>query len=117
MPTWPASQRGGWKSSCSSWASSGCRRVRSRASKSLDAIVEDFRTRPLAGARYPCLVLDALNDFASCRVIFVGCGFAPGGGAVWFCDRVLTLGGPEVMLTFCDALAVLLAGAAFSADA
>ena len=43
--------------------------------------------------------------------------FRPGGGAVWFCDRVLTLGGPEVMLTFCDALAVLLAGAAFSADA
>ena len=32
----------------------------SRLAKSLDAIVEDFRTRPLEGAPYPYLVLDAL---------------------------------------------------------
>ena len=32
----------------------------SRLAKSLDAIVEDFRTRPLDGAPYPYLVLDAL---------------------------------------------------------
>jgi hypothetical protein len=32
--------------------------------------------------------------------------FRPGWGAVWFCGRVLTLRGPSVMLTFCDALAV-----------
>jgi transposase-like protein len=32
----------------------------SRLAKSLDAIVEDFRTRPLQGAPYPHLVLDAL---------------------------------------------------------
>jgi putative transposase len=33
----------------------------SRLAKSLDAIVEDFRTRPLDGAPYPYLVLDALE--------------------------------------------------------
>jgi putative transposase len=33
----------------------------SRLAKSLDAIVEDFRTRPLEGAPYPYLVLDALE--------------------------------------------------------
>ena len=32
----------------------------SRLAKSLDAIVEDFRTRPLEGAPYPYLTLDAL---------------------------------------------------------
>ena len=37
----------------------------SRLAKSLDAIVEDFRTRPLAGAPYPYLVLDALE--VKCR--------------------------------------------------
>src|SRR6266542_372360 len=37
----------------------------SRLAKSLDAIVEDFRTRPLEGAPYPYLVLDALE--VKCR--------------------------------------------------
>jgi transposase-like protein len=37
----------------------------SRLAKSLDAIVEDFRTRPLDGAPYPYLVLDALE--VKCR--------------------------------------------------
>ena len=37
----------------------------SRLAKSLDAIVEDFRTRPLDGAPYPYLVLDALK--VKCR--------------------------------------------------
>jgi len=37
----------------------------SRLAKSLDAIVEDFRTRPLDGASYPYLVLDALE--VKCR--------------------------------------------------
>src|SRR5881409_3343938 len=37
----------------------------SRLAKSLDAIVEDFRTRPLEGAPYPYLVLDALQ--VKCR--------------------------------------------------
>src|SRR5213592_4993965 len=37
----------------------------SRLAKSLDAIVEDFRTRPLEGASYPYLVLDALQ--VKCR--------------------------------------------------
>jgi putative transposase len=37
----------------------------SRLAKSLDAIVEDFRTRPLKGAPYPYLVLDALE--VKCR--------------------------------------------------
>jgi putative transposase len=37
----------------------------SRLAKSLDAIVEDFRTRPLADAPYPYLVLDALE--VKCR--------------------------------------------------
>jgi hypothetical protein len=31
--------------------------------------------------------------------------FRPGWEAVWFCDRVLTLGGAGVMLTFCNAFA------------
>jgi putative transposase len=33
----------------------------SRLARSLDAVVEDFRTRPLDGAPYPYLVLDALR--------------------------------------------------------
>ena len=37
----------------------------SRLAKSLDQIVEDFRTRPLEGAPYPYLVLDALE--VKCR--------------------------------------------------
>jgi putative transposase len=37
----------------------------SRLAKSLDQIVEDFRTRPLDGAPYPYLVLDALE--VKCR--------------------------------------------------
>jgi transposase-like protein len=37
----------------------------SRLAKSLDAVVEDFRTRPLDGAPYPYLVLDALE--VKCR--------------------------------------------------
>jgi putative transposase len=37
----------------------------SRLAKSLDAIVEDFRTRPLDGTPYPYLVLDALE--VKCR--------------------------------------------------
>jgi putative transposase len=37
----------------------------SRLAKSLDAIVEDFRTRPLEGAPYPYLVLDGLE--VKCR--------------------------------------------------
>ncbi len=37
----------------------------SRLAKSLDRIVEDFRTRPLEGAPYPYLVLDALE--VKCR--------------------------------------------------
>ncbi len=37
----------------------------SRLAKSLDAIVEDFRSRPLDGAPYPYLVLDALE--VKCR--------------------------------------------------
>jgi putative transposase len=37
----------------------------SRLAKSLDAIVEDFRTRPLDGAPFPYLVLDALE--VKCR--------------------------------------------------
>ena len=37
----------------------------SRLAKSLDTIVEDFRTRPLDGAPYPYLVLDALE--VKCR--------------------------------------------------
>ncbi len=37
----------------------------SRLAKSLDEIVEDFRTRPLDGAPYPYLVLDALE--VKCR--------------------------------------------------
>jgi putative transposase len=37
----------------------------SRLAKSLDAIVEDFRTRPLEAAPYPYLVLDALE--VKCR--------------------------------------------------
>src|SRR5438874_340939 len=37
----------------------------SRLAKSLDAIVEDFRTRPLEDAPYPYLVLDALE--VKCR--------------------------------------------------
>jgi transposase-like protein len=37
----------------------------SRLAKSLDAIVEDFRTRPLDGAPYPYLVVDALE--VKCR--------------------------------------------------
>ncbi len=37
----------------------------SRLAKSLDRIVEDFRTRPLDGASYPYLVLDALE--VKCR--------------------------------------------------
>ena len=37
----------------------------SRLAKSLDPIVEDFRTRPLEGAPYPYLVLDALE--VKCR--------------------------------------------------
>ena len=37
----------------------------SRLAKSLDAIVEDFRTRPLDGAPYPYLTLDALQ--VKCR--------------------------------------------------
>lgn len=37
----------------------------SRLAKSLDAIVEDFRTRPLDGAPYPYLVLDAFE--VKCR--------------------------------------------------
>jgi transposase-like protein len=37
----------------------------SRLAKSLDSIVEDFRTRPLDGAHYPYLVLDALE--VKCR--------------------------------------------------
>jgi putative transposase len=37
----------------------------SRLAKSLDAIVEEFRTRPLDGAPYPYLVLDALE--VKCR--------------------------------------------------
>src|SRR5881296_3535271 len=37
----------------------------SRLAKSLDAIVEDFRRRPLEGAPYPYLVLDALE--VKCR--------------------------------------------------
>jgi transposase-like protein len=37
----------------------------SRLAKSLDRIVEDFRTRPLDGAPYPYLVLDALE--VKCR--------------------------------------------------
>ncbi|MGH2988980.1 MAG: IS256 family transposase, partial [Solirubrobacterales bacterium] len=37
----------------------------SRLAKSLDVIVEDFRTRPLEGAPYPYLVLDALE--VKCR--------------------------------------------------
>jgi putative transposase len=37
----------------------------SRLARSLDAIVEDFRTRPLEGAPYPYLVLDALE--VKCR--------------------------------------------------
>ncbi len=37
----------------------------SRLAKSLDAIVEDFRTRPLEGGPYPYLVLDALE--VKCR--------------------------------------------------
>src|SRR6059058_2800677 len=37
----------------------------SRLAKSLDRIVEDFRTRPLYGAPYPYLVLDALE--VKCR--------------------------------------------------
>jgi putative transposase len=37
----------------------------SRLAKSLDAIVEDFRTRPLEEAPYPYLVLDALE--VKCR--------------------------------------------------
>jgi len=37
----------------------------SRLAKSLDAIVEDFRTRPLDGGPYPYLVLDALE--VKCR--------------------------------------------------
>jgi transposase-like protein len=37
----------------------------SRLEKSLDQIVEDFRTRPLEGAPYPYLVLDALE--VKCR--------------------------------------------------
>src|SRR3546814_4113418 len=37
----------------------------SRLAKSLDAIVEDFRTRPLDASPYPYLVLDALE--VKCR--------------------------------------------------
>ena len=37
----------------------------SRLAKSLDAIVEDLRTRPLGRAPYPYLVLDALE--VKCR--------------------------------------------------
>ena len=37
----------------------------SRLARSLDQIVEDFRTRPLDGAPYPYLVLDALE--VKCR--------------------------------------------------
>jgi putative transposase len=37
----------------------------SRLARSLDAIVEDFRTRPLEGAPYPYLVVDALE--VKCR--------------------------------------------------
>ncbi len=59
--TWPASPRGGSRSSCRRSGSSGCSKSQvSRMAKQLDEMVEAFRTRPLEGAPYPYLRLDAL---------------------------------------------------------
>jgi hypothetical protein len=58
-PTWPAFRRAAWRSSSSSWASSGCRRARSRGSS--DELEEEFRTRQLEAGPYTYLVLDALE--------------------------------------------------------
>src|ERR1044072_8011804 len=66
MPTWPACPLAGWRSWCSSSAPVRMSKSQvSRLAKSLDQIVEDFRTRPLDGAPYPYLVLDALE--VKCR--------------------------------------------------
>src|SRR6059036_2427797 len=71
----------------------------SRLAKSLDRLVEDFRTRPLDGAPYPYLVLDALE--VKCR---------EGGRTVNACVRLVSSDAHPGLV---DAIAATLPGAAW----
>src|SRR6266496_951474 len=61
MPTWPASRRAGVEKLVQQLGVERMSKSQvSRLAKSLDGIVEDFRTRPLDGAPYAYVTLDAL---------------------------------------------------------
>jgi transposase-like protein len=66
MPTWAAFPRGGSRSWCTKLGVERMSKSQvSRLAKSLDQIVEDFRTRPLDGAPYAYVTFDALQ--VKCR--------------------------------------------------